>query len=348
MPVHSQQQGTTPAPPTTSTSTSTTTDGQNQLGNDAVQQQLQAVSPGRLSWTGALGETLGGKLYDAMAPQLTDDKLLGHANSIVAAAIEALRGEVNGSVTPTDQEAAALFVTHLDAAMRTAARQAVVASGLSQGIRDFADAHPFEVALAAVAGAVAFVLSNQDIPLLSTKLGLGGGHGLVVGIDPGRTLALTVEQVRVGYTFSGDNLAAQLTADVYPDGHAVAGNVSVNPTEDSSVDLSGSHTDRAGTQLSRVDLRYNRPELSAGLGWQNQVGGPTPGQSLTGSISQRGAPGSVLGQASGLWHESGAWNAGLGVGQTQGNASWSVEGYTGQTSAGTMDTGVRAMFRLRF
>lgn len=347
MPVSSQQQGTTPAPPTTGPSATPAAPVQQAEGNDAVQQRMSA-SPGRLNWTAALGETLGGRLYDALAPQLTDDRLLGHANRLVDQALESVRGYLQGSVTPSDEDLVAAIMRELDPAMRAVARQAVVDSGLTDEIRDAVDDNPELVALAAVAGAVAYVLSNQDIPLLEQRLGLGGGHSLLVGVDPGRTLALALEQVRVGYVFNGDRLAARLTADVFQDGWSAAAEATAQLGEGESVTVSGSHTDRAGQQTSQADLRYQNPDLTAGVGWQYSQGTDRPGHSLTGSVTQRGQAGDILGRVSGNWHDDGAWNVGAGVQQQRGAMSWGAEVYGGQAIGGATDAGVRATFQLRF
>jgi hypothetical protein len=135
---------------------------------------------------------------------------------------------------------------------------------------------------------------------------------------------------------------------VFQDGWAAAAAASAELDGDQSVSVSGSHTDRAGVQTSRVDLRYQNPDLTAGAGWQYSQGGERPGHSLSGSITQRGTPRSILGRASGAWHDDGAWNVGLGVTQQRGDLSWGAEAYGGQAVGGATDVGVRAVLQLRF
>lgn len=322
---------------------------QSRYGNAHLQEQLrQRQSPGKLSWQAALGESLGAKLYDALAAQLTDDKLLGHAQGAVDGAIGKLKGALAGQVQAGDEEAAALFVAEIDKALKQIAQAAVVNSGLADGIREVADAHPYQIALAAAAGAVAYVLSNQDLPLLETKLGLGGGHSLVGGIDPGRTMSLALEQVRLGYRYQGDKLAARLNVDKFSDGYAVGGNVKYSPTPETSLGLSGSHSDRNGAQQSRLDLSYMNTDLAANVGIQRNVGGENPGQSIGASLSSRGGQGELQRHVSGTWRDDGSYEAAAGIGRSEKNRSWSVEAFGGRDAAGQDNVGVRAMFKLRF
>ncbi len=319
------------------------------VGNEAVQEQLRVrQSPGKLTWQAALGESVGGKLYDALSEQLTDDRLLEHANGAVESALSALKGALAGNVKPTEQEAANLFVEHLDGALRKIAQDAVVNSGLSGEIRDLADANPYAVALAAAAGAVAYVLSNQDLPLIEAKLGLGGGHSLVGGVDPGRTMSLALEQVRVGYRYQGDRLAASLNVDRFQDGHAIDGRVQYNPNPDSQLALAGSHSDRAGVRRSKLDLTYMNRDLAATLGVERNVGGENPGQSIGASLSSRGGPDQLQRSLSGTWRDDGSWEAAAGIGKSDEDSSWSVEAFGGRDRNGNEEAGIRAMYKLRF
>ncbi len=316
--------------------------------NEAMQEQLRASqAPGRLTWQGALGESVGGRLYDALSAQLTDDRLLGHANRAVTAATAALRAQLQGQAL-SDQEAAALFVAHLDTAMRQIAQNAVVQSGLFGEVRELADANPYGVALAAAAGAVAYVLSNQDLPLIEARLGLGGGHSLVGGVDPGRTMSLALEQVRVGYRYEGDGLAASLNVDRFRDGMAADGRIQYSPTPESQLALSGSHSDRGGVQRSRVDLSYMNRDLAANLGVERNVGGQGPSQTVGASISSRGGPGELNRSLSGTYRSDGSYEAAAGIGRTRENERWSVEAFGGRDAGGRENVGVRAMYRLRF
>jgi hypothetical protein len=319
-------------------------------GNAAMQEKMASgdQSAGKMNWQNAMGETVGGKLYDALSGQLTDDKLLGHANKAVNGAMSSLKKYLSGNVQANEQEAAALFVAELDKSMRGVAQEAVVKSGLSEGIRDVVDANPYSIALAAIAGAVAYVLSNQDLPVIETKLGLGGGHSLLAGVDPGRTMQLALEQVRVGYKYSGDKLAASLILDKYKDGYAANGKVEFTPSADTSLALSGSHSDRDGTKKSSLDLSYRDPNLVGSVGAQRQTGAQGDQTSISASLANRAQPGELQKSIGGTWRDNGSWEATAGISQQKKDSSWSIEAFGGQDAGGNSDYGVRALYRLRF
>lgn len=351
MPAQAQQkaQGATQSAGGPEASPSTALEPQSRFGNEYLKDRLQQrQSAGKLTWQGALGDTLGTRLYDALSAQLTDDKLLKQAKSAVDSALSALKGQLAGQLDATEEEAAALLFKELDKALQSIARDAVVGSGLSEGIRDTVDAHPYEIALAAAAGAVAYVLSNQDLPLIESKLGLGGGHSLVGGVDPGRTMSLALEQVRVGYRYQGDKVAAHLVGDKFQDGWGAEGAIRYAPSPTTQLALEGKHSDRDGKQSSRLDLSYVDPDVAARAWWEQSKGGDASRQAVGASAATRGGPDELQRHVSGTYRSDGSWEAAAGVGQTEKDRSWSVEAFGGRDAQGREDVGVRALFKLRF
>ena len=80
---------------------------QDAIGNAAVQDQMPGKSAGQLSWEAALGETLGSKLYEALADKLSDAELRSAAEKAVASATGKLDDFLKGQVDASDQDAAA-------------------------------------------------------------------------------------------------------------------------------------------------------------------------------------------------------------------------------------------------
>lgn len=258
-----------------------------------------------------------------------------------------LRQSLAGQTTTLDEkEAAALLLAELDKGMKQVARDAVTASGLAEGIRGAVDAHPYEIALAAIAGAVAYVLSNQDLPLLQTRVGLGGGSSMIAGVDPGRTMKLALEQVRVGYRYDGNGLAAQLVADRFQNGHAISGSLQ-HQSGDATYGLEGSVSRRDGTEERRLDLSYRDPELSGRVGFSSVAQGGRNTSAINGSITDT-SPSGLQRSLSGSYRNDGSWEASAGIGQSRQNESWSVEAFAGKDAMGNSDRGVRAIYRLRF
>jgi len=354
MPSLSRQPSTAPAQQATPPVV-TPPEPESQRGNQAVAEEAAAAgpaeSPGHLTWDAALGSTVGGRLYDLLADQLTEDKLVGHANKAVDAAMGKLKGYIAGAAEPSEQEAAALFTQHLDTTLRGLARQAVVDTNASAELRDLVGGHPYEVALAALAGAVAYVLSNQDLPLIEQKIGLGGGFAIVAGIDVGRTMALAVEQVRVGLKYTGGGAEVTVQGDAFQDGGwQLQGQYAqkLSPTEQLS--LSGLHVQRPGEDRSRIDLGYKAENLTAGAYWERTHKDNVTLDTYGGSLGVQGrGPDPLQGYMRGRVSSDNSWEAAGGLSKKfNDSGSLSVEGYAGQNALGQRDSGVRALFKWTF
>lgn len=336
--------------PTTTPVSTGSDNAQDQVGNQAVQEQLgSGASPGRLSYRDALGDMLGDALYDQLEDQLTDDKLLEHANGAVDSAMGTLEEYFHNNSAPSDHEAATMFVQALQQEIQGVAQRAVVDSGFSEGVRDFVDDNPYLVASAAVAGAVAYVLSNQDIPLIEQKVGLGGGHALLAGVDIGRTMDLALEQVRVGYRYTGGGSRGEITGDYFEDGGwQVKGAFSQALDPGEQVRLQGLHVDRPGEERSRLDLSYTNPNLAASTYWERMYGEQTV-DAFGGSISTVAQdPHDLNAYLRGEYRTDGSWESAGGLSRNEGSWDWGVEGYAGQNAAGQSDSGIRAMLNWRF
>lgn len=345
MPEQLQQTAPAVQKPTPATTTAPREgNAQDQVGNGAVQQQAQAQT-----WSASLGSFLGPKLYEAVSGQLTDDKLVGHAQGAVSSATAKLQSHLLANTQASDHEAATLFVQHLDGELRRAAQQLVVDSGLSNGIRGFVDENPLTVTTAAVAAAVTYILTNQDLPLISTSKGLGGGHSLVGGVDPGRTLDLALEQVRMGYRYQAAGTKAELNADWFgkDGGYQLQGRM--EQQLDAGL-LSGGmlHSERNGTTRDRLDLGFRNDTLSAEGYAERTRSADRNLTSVGGRISNVADPGQLQAYLRGEARSDGSYEAAGGLSKRTNDWGWGVEGYTGKDSAGREDSGLRAVFSRRF
>ena len=342
---------------TSSTALEAPTD-QELLGNGFVAEQLVAASPETTGpeaegapWREAYGDRVGGKAYDAIAGQLTDEKLVGHATKLVDSAMAAMKKQLEGSVSPNDQEAYALFMAELDKQLKGAASGAVTGSGVAEGTRGLVEDHPYAVGSAALAGAVAYVLSNQDLPMMSAGKKLGDHHELSAGIDPGSTLNLGVEEARLGYAYNNGGTKASLEGSsfVRDGGWQVKGAYQQALDAGSSLNLSGVHTERPGEDRTRLDLGYTSPSLAASAFAQR-----TRGENALDTIGAKLStvstdPHDVKAYLSGQHSSDGSWRGATGISQqVSENQSWGVEGYAGQDATGKSDSGVMASWKLRF
>ena len=338
----------TTSTPTTAASPVVARDpAQDAIGNAAVQDQMSGKSAGQLSWEAALGETLGSKLYEAIADKLSDAELRSAAEKAVASATGKLDDFLKGQVDASDQDAAAQFVRALDGEIKRIAGDAV-AGELGAVIREFADENPVLIASAAVAAAVAYVLSNQEIGMVDGKVRLGGGHSIIGGVDLGRTMDIAVEQVRVGYRYQAGKDKAQLVADYFSDdgSYKVSGRYERQLGANERVSLSGLQMERGDLSRTRMDVGYSTDHLGLGAWWQRDraLGGDV--DTLGGQITAQKDDWSAYarGQAS----TDGSWRGAAGIEQDKGDLSWGLEGFSGRDAMGRSDSGVQAVFKWRF
>ena len=334
--------------PAASSSSSDHSDAQNSLGNHALAEIVAGKSTGQLSWEAALGQALGSKLYEALAEQLSEDELRQAAEGAVGSAMRTLGELIRDKADVSEQEAATALVTALDTEIKRIAGEAATGD-IADALRQFVDQNPLLVTTAAIGAATAWVLSNQGIGMLSSQIQLGGGHALIGGVDPGKTLDLAVQQVRVGYRYKGGGTDLKVLGDYFADDSwKVTGGFSQTTDLGGRLSLSGLHhqrdTDESRTRLS---LGYAQDGLAASAFWERErsFGSDvsTLGGQLTGSRDDWSAY--MRAQAS----TDGSHEAALGVSQQLGqDRSWGVEGFSSDDGRGASDQGVRAVFRWRF
>ncbi|NOY26162.1 MAG: hypothetical protein GXP62_09850 [Oligoflexia bacterium] len=342
------QQTSTPSGPSTQTPPQQSTpqpDAQDQVGNAFIQQQT-----GPMTYDAALGDFLGPKLYDALSKQLTDAKLLGHAQSAVGSATTALNTYLQGNVEATDQQAAAAFVKALDAELKKGAAQFLKESDLGDALRGWVDEHPLSLATAAVAGAAAYILTNQDLPLIQTSKSLGGGHSVFGGVDPGRTLDLALEQVRVGYRYQSAGTKAELMGDYFGSdgGYQLTGSLQQDLGAYGAMNASGLHSERSGATKDRLDLGYHNDALAANAYYQRDRTAESDLTTLGGRLANVAAPDQLQAYVRGEARSDGSWEGAGGISKQVKDWGWGVEGYANQNAQGVNDSGVRAALHFNF
>ena len=333
------QKTTAPAAAPATTARDTT---QDLAGNAFIVEQLQEA-PGEAApargepWREAYGDKLGGKAWGAIDEQLADEKLIGHAGTLVDTAVAKVREQLDGQIQPGDQEAYALFMAEMDKQLKGAASGAIGEGGLGEGARDLVEDHPYATGGAALAGAAAWVLSNQDIPLLETSKSFGEHQSLTAGIDPGRTMDLGLEQARLGWAYNGEATQAKAQGDWFgkDKGLEASGSLSHSLESGAVLSASGSHLNRADAAKTRADIGYTSPTTSAAAWWQKEgLVDPlqTTGASLSTTPTEENGIASHL---SGERRSDGTWTASGGLSQQVDAARhWSLDGKVDQAEAG--------------
>ncbi len=147
-----------------------------------------------------LGKLLGTRLYDAIAPLVTPDKILGYGSQAIDDLVRGLRaqlthaqqeqrfGQVN--LVPVADQLQPILKKYAEQLLHTKEGQAL-ARALSQWI----GTHPLEIAIAAVLAGAGAVATNMKIPTLSDDVKLGKHLTVGGGLDIGHLRALALEGV---------------------------------------------------------------------------------------------------------------------------------------------------------
>lgn len=167
----------------------------------------------KLSWREALGNFLGDALYDGLRPALTEESLKKTANDAWNGAVDKVGAWIRSQAdTPDESAIAKRFSDELTKALKDKAGSLINFNleGVAEDIADFARKNPELVILGALAGAAAFIATNQSIPDLKQKLGLGKAGKLTVGakftggfLDLFKSIDETVKALELAYKVGG-------------------------------------------------------------------------------------------------------------------------------------------------
>ncbi len=316
---------------------------QNAIGNAAVQEKLK----GQKGYQALLGDFLGGKLYSEIQDQLSDDRLVGLAQGVVDSALGKVQAFIASKGEVSDQEAANAFFQALEAELDKLAEGAVTEGGAGDGLRLFADEHPRVMTAGAVAGAVAYVLTNQDIPMLKHSVGPSNNQ-LTLGLDPGRTMQLAIDKIHAKYRYQGDGSAFQVIANVDPQESQwdVTGKYQRGLDSGGNLSLAGHQAVSPASTLSRIALDYNHAPWSASAQVERLRDGDGTVDALGGNLrySQEDFSAYMRGQV----RSDNSWETNAGFEKTLDNGSWGAEGYANQGADGRQDSGARVFYKITF
>lgn len=194
------------------------------------------TAAGKLEYQQTLGAALGGKLYGALAKDLSQDKMAKHAEKGVAAALESLGmqlGEVDQTIDP---EGLKKFADALGSYAGEVAKEFMATESGQQVVHkvgDWVDANPEIIVAVAVLAAAGAIVANMPLPELKTKLKLGGGAEAEIGAKLGKLRAIALEQVRAKITWSSGSLkaAAEVKHDLSEEETSVKAEVSAGGKE---------------------------------------------------------------------------------------------------------------------
>jgi hypothetical protein len=200
---------------------------------------------------------------------------------------------------------------------------------------------------ATIAGAITYVLSNQDIPMLTHSFGPSNNQ-LTLGLDPGRTMNLAIERIRAKYSYKGDGNSFQIVGNVDPQESSwdVTGQFQRDLDAGGNLSLTGHQAVSPASTVSRIGLDFNQAPWSAGAQIERIRNGEGTVDALGGHLkySQDDFDAYMRGQV----RSDNSWETSAGFEQNLNNGSWGAEGYASQGADGRQDSGARVFYRIRF
>lgn len=323
-----------------------------QVGDNAFNAEQLRLQVGRQTYEQALGSFLGGELFDLVSKELSREKLEELAQGAVDDAFESVREWLVAQAEPSEQAIAAQFGTALEQALEPKINELIAQTGLTDAISDFAHESPRTMLAAALAGVATYILTNQDIPTVEHKMGLGGGHAILAGVDLGSTLDIAIRQVTAGYRYKGANTTAELNGTYTVDDGSYSVDGSIRHQADSGIyGLEGSFSQSDARTAAELAATYQNDSLSARLFGQTVTEDDMTRNSLGAELRGKyGDGGNASYYATGQYNSDETWRATLGTsfGNENDRGAWAIEAFGEERAGGQDSFGAQLRYKLRF
>jgi len=192
-----------------STSTELAKNGPDNSVNAEKARTEEGTAAGLANYQATLGAWLGTELYQAIAPELALDRLAGHADKGLAAAIDAALSSIN-----VEGENADAAIEKLSAALKE--QYGTIAgdwlkengSGLVKRLGDWVDANPILVVTAALLAAAGAIIANTPLPELKTKFKLGDNFSGSLAANLGKIRDISLKSISAELSWTTGPLIA--------------------------------------------------------------------------------------------------------------------------------------------
>ena len=219
-----------------STSTAVTQNGAGNSVNAEKARTEEGTAAGLANYQATLGQWLGTELYQAIAPELTLDRMAAHADAGFVAAVEAALGSVSGGGEISDDAIEKLSAT-LKKEYGSIAGEWIKenGAGLNARLGEWVDANPIWVVTAALLAAAGAIIANAPIPELQKKFKLGNNLSGSLGAKLGRLRDISLKSISAELSWTTGPLIAAVKA-THADGqtttnvNASAGTEQINLT----------------------------------------------------------------------------------------------------------------------
>jgi len=221
-----------------------------------------------------VGDTIGGGLHKAGAGQVSEEKLIAHADKAVEGGLKALAGEMKalgGNVTDDDcDKLAEALVAQFGGAGGDFLK--ADGKGLVDNVQNTINENPELVATAAVLGGIAAVVANMEIPELAAKLGLAEGLDVEFAVQLGRIRDIALEKVKTKLAYTNQMLEASIAVETHSPTvdpkFAAAMDIKIRPNDMLSIHAFGKASELDGNSFGvGVDFQA-KSNLSVGLDFE--------------------------------------------------------------------------------
>lgn len=318
-------------------------------GTPTQAEQLQVAKQG---YEQALGSLLGGELFKVVSKELSRSKLEGLAQDAVDDAFSSVSDWLVSQVGASEQAIAKQFTAALEKALAPRVKELLADSGVTDAISDYAVDSPYSMLAAALAGAATYILSNQDLPTLKRKLGLGAGHTLLAKVDLGSTLDIAIRQATASYQYKRGGTSAELSGSYAPEDQATSLQGALKHSDaGGSYGLQGSYTHSEGSEAAALAATYSNQDLSAKLfGRHTRQDGKSLGSVGAELRGKYGADGDASYFATGQYNSDDTWKASAGTsfGDASDGGAWNLEAFAEERANAKDNWGAKLMYQLRF
>lgn len=207
-----RQQSQTPEQIATEATTQTTKKGKS--NSDQIQEMKKAEYTS--NYESALGKFLGPKLYEAIAPHLSFEKMASYADQAIEGAASAGSDWVNDSVyggqlnEEQSKQLTELF-QNKSAELAKEFLESEKGQKVLNKIQEFVGENPWVVVSVGILAAAGAVLADMDIPEIKQKFKLGKGFSASAGVDLGSLRNIALKSVSAGLEYQSESLKSALT-----------------------------------------------------------------------------------------------------------------------------------------
>jgi len=198
----------------TSTESALANNGPGNAVNAEKARTDEGTAAGLANYQATLGQWLGTELYQAIAPELTLDRMASHANQGLTSAIKAALSALENAADGNNKAAMEQLSAALKQDFGTVAGEWIKenGAGLTERLGDWVDANPVLVVTAALLAAAGAIVANTPLPELKKKFKLGDNLSGSLAADLGKIRDISLKSISAELSWTTGPLIAAVKA----------------------------------------------------------------------------------------------------------------------------------------